>query len=306
MHQVYQTNPRHLVEPSAASKKTRRALYIFCSPEDSDKLSLEREVAEIRATGLLKSEGDLLVQATWEAVQAAVHTVRYDIIHFAGHGWTYGLAFQDASTGLKRVVPPGAMCDLLGGMDGLKAVILNACYTENIAEQLTSAGVPFCTYWKGKVHDDVVPTFSRFMYLALQHTHMSFSQAFYIARSQLKTAGFELANPDDYFVGFSPKREPLFTQMAHGVPGFFVKDNSKPSPSKPGTKECNHHSPTSSSRHTLPSSAERSRKAEARATQKAAFVVPPPCKGPGLREYAGGSLCPELPGFSLPSRRGKE
>ena len=60
-----------------------------------------------------------------------------------------------------------AVCDALCAHPTLRAVVLNACHTAALARLLKERGMLFTMYWKGKVHNDAVPTFSRFFHLAL-------------------------------------------------------------------------------------------------------------------------------------------
>ena len=91
----------------------------------------------------------------------------YQVVHFSGHGAPDGLAFED-DLGHTDFVTDDQLVDLLRGRP-VRLVVLNACETETIAEQLhQEAGVPAVIATTDLLRDDEarLPTPRRYAWLA--------------------------------------------------------------------------------------------------------------------------------------------
>jgi len=82
------------------------------------------------------------------------------VIHFAGHGEREGLVLQDDNLDAKVLV------DLVADLDNTRLVVLNACYTLPLAQELAQY-VPFVIGTQGPIPDSTATVFAHDFYVGL-------------------------------------------------------------------------------------------------------------------------------------------
>lgn len=109
---------------------------------------------------------DPLPAATFEDLEEALVSKKYDVIHFSGHGGQYGgLYFRDEA-GNDTVVSPARLASLLDGRSDVRCVVLNACFSLR-GGYLISLNVPFTVASEDELLDPVAFAFSRGFYRGL-------------------------------------------------------------------------------------------------------------------------------------------
>ena len=121
----------------------RTILILSANPKGTDPLRLGEEVREIKV-GLKRSKyRDLFQIETAEAVRVSdIHRAMLDyepnIVHFSGHGaGTEGLVFEDETGQVKFVSAEGLAGLFSLFSDTLDCVLLNACYSEVQAQEIS-------------------------------------------------------------------------------------------------------------------------------------------------------------------------
>ena len=81
-----------------------------------------------------------LPEATTGAVKAALRD-EWDVVHFTGHGTNDGRLVLEDSFGVAHLLPKREAARLLTGQR-TPLVVLSACYSETVGQELHAAGVP--------------------------------------------------------------------------------------------------------------------------------------------------------------------
>ena len=119
-----------------------RILFLAANPRTTDRLRLEREVRTIKELIRASEMRDSLKLVTrWDVRpddwQQELLEVRPHILHFSGHCTADGVVVEGKGNTACHVAH-GAIVDLTRILrDGLRLVVLNACYTRSLAEALT-------------------------------------------------------------------------------------------------------------------------------------------------------------------------
>jgi len=154
-----------------------KILILAVSPHDMVRLRLEKEVREIRSviqSSLLRDQINLedrgAVQP--EDFQEELLRVKPQILHFCGHGSSQGLIVEDGQ-GVAATVPSQALVSLLriwsgrpSGAPKVECMILNSCYTEDIAMTL-SQHVKYVIGMYQEISDEAAIAFAKAIYRAL-------------------------------------------------------------------------------------------------------------------------------------------
>jgi AAA-like domain/CHAT domain len=170
----------------------KKILILAANPIDSVRLSLERELAEIRTTLQLSKNRDRFQIEQRGGVrpqdlQPYMYDVKPQIVHFAGHGVggatvggndrkltvindrdlpPEGLVFEDEN-GRAQLVSGKAFADLCSLFSrDVKCVVLNACYSEQQAREIVKY-IPYVMGMKRGIGDIAARKFSQGFYRAI-------------------------------------------------------------------------------------------------------------------------------------------
>jgi hypothetical protein len=169
-----------------------KILFLAANPLDTVRLSIDEEVRAIQQTLRQADYRIFDVQlgpaVRIEDLQALLLQHRPDILHFSGHGTeTSALIFHNAQGNSVQVrgATLGQLFQIL--KDNLRCVVLNACYTAELAEGL--AGVIDCVVGiENAITDSAALQFTTAFYRALGYGR-SVQEAFALGRVQIDLAG---------------------------------------------------------------------------------------------------------------------
>lgn len=174
-----------------------RVLFLGANPADSTRLSLAREVKQIRQQlreAPLRDQ--LLLLEEWavgvEDLQRVLLEHKPTIVHFSGHGERLSgggaaLLVEDRA-GKSVVVPPNALADLFGILgSNVRCVVLNACHS---APQAKAIGrhVDHVIGMSRSIGDQAAIKFSQSFYRALGYGE-SIEVAFNLGKNEIALAG---------------------------------------------------------------------------------------------------------------------
>ena len=121
----------------------QKILILAASPTDIPRLRLEKEIREIEEGLRLAKERDSFnlkqrLAVRPEDLRRALLEYEPQIVHFCGHGETDGI-FLENEAGTKQLVPKDALANLfkLFAKRGVQCVVLNACYSDVQAEEIS-------------------------------------------------------------------------------------------------------------------------------------------------------------------------
>jgi len=150
-----------------------RVLFLAANPKDLALLDLQGEAAAIEKQvhrGTLDGKVDF--QSAWAVTADILHeqVLAYDphIVHFAGHGNSRGeLELLDAATEEARPIPIQAFARILTSACKARCVVLNACYSARLAQELALSGVDVVLGMRDEVPDTTALAFSESFYRAI-------------------------------------------------------------------------------------------------------------------------------------------
>ncbi len=174
--------------------KKIKILFLASNPSDTGKLALTDEFQKIydKLQNGKKFDNFQLFQkfaVTSQELLSVIIQHKPDIIHFSGHGLgksgkvdnardidlgqneqedSTGIVLQD-SNGLTKIVKTDALANMfktVNKISAIKAVILNACYSENQAKAIVQS-IPFVIGMNKAIKDEVALTFATGFYLGL-------------------------------------------------------------------------------------------------------------------------------------------
>lgn len=172
-----------------------KILFLGSTPSHQVQLALGREVKEIDRHLRESDDGRLLTLVQEWAVkptdlQAILLRHKPQILHFSGHGDPSGRLMFEDSHGAACTVPVEALGRLLALLgEGIRCVVLNACYSEAQAEAIR-AHVPCVIGMSSAIPDSAAIAFANSFYLALGHG-CSVKRAFDLGCVQIALAGAE-------------------------------------------------------------------------------------------------------------------
>lgn len=161
-------------------------LLVLADPRNEKRLALldemQRLTESLAATAFRDTfQLQLLANARPDNFAVSLSRMRPTIVHFSGHGSSNGLLFSDLNGRSVNVVPDRlARLLALARRDGLKAVVMNACYTAEQAKMISTA-VQDVVVMDGELSDAAAIQFSADFYAQLGNGR-SFKQAFEWAR----------------------------------------------------------------------------------------------------------------------------
>ncbi|KAK4987273.1 hypothetical protein LTR66_007640 [Elasticomyces elasticus] len=174
--------------PLVVREKLRRAmgtiiiLFVLADPKNADRLRLQEErrtLDEIARSSKIHGAFAIrdLQSCRTQDLSRGLREHLPTIVHFSGHGAAEGLCFE-GDNGNAQIVDPKALANLLSlaCKNGLKGVIMNACYSEVQAEHIADA-VEHVIAMEGALADRDAISFTREFYGALGSGD-SFNKAF--------------------------------------------------------------------------------------------------------------------------------
>jgi hypothetical protein len=110
-----------------------RILFLGSNPDDTSKLRLDREYRTIDLHLQEGGDGERLeLQSAWAVrigdLSRELLRWKPSIVHFSGHGSPGGLVFE-GEDGIARIAPVVPLADLFRIVEGVRGVVLNACYS---------------------------------------------------------------------------------------------------------------------------------------------------------------------------------
>ena len=168
-------------------------LFLAANPVDTDPLRLGEELRDIKASLRQATHRDRFhVQDEWavriEDLRRAL--LRYKdkplILHFAGHGQGDAIVLEDKA-GQPKPVEGGAFSRFLKLFPTIRCVILNACYSEEVATALAEV-VPCVVGMEAEVTDSYAVSFAVALYDAIGEG-LDYADAFAVAESSLDMEG---------------------------------------------------------------------------------------------------------------------
>ncbi|MFT3679261.1 MAG: hypothetical protein QM791_03245 [Ferruginibacter sp.] len=132
----------NIMKENLETPKIIKIAFLAANPTDTDPLRLDRECRLIDQSIQASKERDKLELISKWAVRLPDFTkvmLDYDpqIVHFSGHGNISGLAFENESGNAESMTSEG-LAKLFSMFKQTICVILNACYTSNIASAISS------------------------------------------------------------------------------------------------------------------------------------------------------------------------
>lgn len=179
----------------AAKLKEKKVLMMCVSPKNADHLRLDQEARDLKEQLRLVEEKkqSISVSHAWavrtDQIQMEVLNNAPEVLHFSGHGNNGILCFEDKSGNAAPV--SGTAVEGLVKLSGtIDCVVLNACYSASIAEQLAPhvKAVIGCSV---SIGDSAAVTFSKAFYRALAHD-LPYKKAYQLALNELELNNMEM------------------------------------------------------------------------------------------------------------------
>ena len=174
-------------EPSGGGVSAT-VLFLAADPTDLARLRLSEEVRTIEERLRNSNQPRVKLEQEW-AVRAQdvirgllEHQPR--VVHFGGHGSSRGEIYLEDDDATGAAVAPRALARLLQSFDGVRCVVLNACYSAMQAAAIAEV-VPCVIGTSQEIGDEQAIRFAGGFYLALAHGK-SIGDAFDIGRSEME------------------------------------------------------------------------------------------------------------------------
>lgn len=175
---------------SSKEKSTRKikSLIFLISPPDQEKLRIDAELRDIQEkiaevkNPKAEVEIDYRIAARIDQIQSAILNFRPQILQISGHGGEGSIVFEDKS-GQTKLVSGDALSELVRLSSTIQCVILNACYSKEIA-QLMKDHVDCVIGCDGAVSDQAAVAFGQGFYRALAHGQ-GYEKAFKWGRNEV-------------------------------------------------------------------------------------------------------------------------
>jgi hypothetical protein len=221
--------------PAPAPRPVRRRVVLLMSANsDRRPLRLDVERREINEVVARAHAGHLLEVRTADAVrlgdlQNTLIANEPAIAHFSGHGdASAGIVLTDdlsrrdlgdrrpGDDGRPRPVPPAALTELFGIVrNGLRCVVLNACYSADQARAI-AVHVPCVIGMRGGIADDAAICFSTGFYLGVAHGE-TIGSAFRLGCNRLSLQGHADAGVPQLIAGPGAADRPVIARPAFGT-----------------------------------------------------------------------------------------
>ncbi|KAA5603790.1 CHAT domain-containing protein [Roseospira marina] len=174
--------------------KETKVLMMCASPKNTTFLRLDQEARDLREQMRLVDDKKREINIThaWavrvDQVQMEVLNSSPNILHFSGHGSAGVLCFEDKD-GEAKTVSSIAFEGLIKLSESIECVVMNACYSDSIADQLAPhvKAVIGCV---SSIGDEAAVSFTSAFYRALAHDQ-SYQRAFDLALNDLQFRGMD-------------------------------------------------------------------------------------------------------------------
>lgn len=137
-------------------------LILFSSPDDADRLRLDREHKRVESAVAIATGTQHAVDrrhaATLDDMARALSSRQFDIIHFSGHGAPEGFYFDTESDGGRLVSPKQFTKVVQATQPSLSALLMMSCYSADTALQLLPAA-PYVISVVGSADDEATIDF---------------------------------------------------------------------------------------------------------------------------------------------------
>ena len=169
-----------------------RILFLAANPKQTEPLDLDTELHEIdTALGESRNTQHILLQHRWKlsSDQLLDHFLKYrpHIVHFSGHGTEDHLILQDRDGRPWPLHREMARAAFKSTSDITRLVVLNACYSSDVAEDVSE--VVDCVIGMAQpIHNDTSVKFAAALYRGLGDG-LSVRAAFDRARTQIQVSG---------------------------------------------------------------------------------------------------------------------
>lgn len=151
-------------------------LFIATNPLDQDQLRLDEEVRSItEMIRKTKHRDSLNLQSCWATrpldLLQELNTHKPSIIHFSGHGSSFGELVFQGDSGETKLVTPEALIQLVkASCDDVRLIFLNACHSSIQAKELTQY-VNATIGMSDSIGDDAARVFAAAFYSAIGFGH---------------------------------------------------------------------------------------------------------------------------------------
>jgi HEAT repeat protein len=213
----------------------KKILVLVSNPKGTTNLDLLPEISRLKEA-LRRSVNPKRFVVEWEVdvrqanLRHLIQVVEPRIIHFCGHGTEQGLFLED-NTGKAKVVSNEFLTDLLRVFaDRIECVVLNACYSENLADQLVQH-LNYVIGMNQPVWDDAAIAFTEGFYDALGAGE-PYERAFELGKNAVLGKATSRSAPSRKLTAVGEAAEPVKGQnREHLIP--VLKINPNPTPIKP-------------------------------------------------------------------------
>jgi hypothetical protein len=148
-----------------------KILFLTSNPSDTSRLRIDKEVRDIgeglrRANKRDTFDFEVKLATRPRDLSRAILDENPQILHFSGHGEVEGILLEDEN-GTSKIVTTEALSGLFSLFgDTIKCVILNSCYSESQAKEI-SKHIPFVIGMSKAVPDNTAIAFATSFYDAI-------------------------------------------------------------------------------------------------------------------------------------------
>ncbi|MEV4140716.1 CHAT domain-containing protein [Dactylosporangium sp. NPDC049742] len=160
------------VEPRQESPSVQTVLYLAASPRNLPQLRSDLEMRKVKERLQLSRHRDQyriepFLAARFDDISQALVDYEPQIVHFSGHGDSDGNLCVEDETGNSTKITPEGLAGLFGQHSStIRCVVLNACYSQRLAEALT-ARIDHVVGMRYRIGDEAAIEFSVGFYLGL-------------------------------------------------------------------------------------------------------------------------------------------
>jgi len=209
-----------------------KALFLAANPASTNRLAIDEEMRAIEQKVRAADHRDVLIfQSAWavrpDDLLQLLNQHRPQIVHFSGHGSHAGLSLA-GNDGQSRLVTTRALAAPFATLkDNIRLVFLNACYSREQAQALTTS-IDCVIGMKESIHDDAATVFASSFYRAIGFGR-SIQEAFDQGRAALLLEDIPEEDIPELLVkdGIDPNQVVLIlAQPQQTEPGKFTVQNN--------------------------------------------------------------------------------
>jgi len=172
-----------------------KILFLAANPIASGRLALDEEARSIEEkVRSSKHRDSVIFRSCWAVrpadLQQAILEEDPTVVHFSGHGGgTIGIVMHSDSMGDESLVTSDMLTELLRVLkDGIRLVVLNACYSEEQAKIIVGQ-IDFVVGMNDSIDDEAARIFAAAFYRGLSFGK-SVQTAFDLGKNELNLVGF--------------------------------------------------------------------------------------------------------------------